>query len=60
LKNRAFSDPRAGTESVLRVGFGGGFGVKLAVLWVGESSLTDDFQRRQALKMAEETEPGRV
>jgi hypothetical protein len=39
LKNRGFSGYRRGTESALRVGFGGGFGVKVAVLWAGESGL---------------------
>jgi hypothetical protein len=60
LKNRDSSGSRLGTESALRVGFGGGFGVKVAVLWAGESSLPGDFRRQQALKIAEETEPGRA
>jgi hypothetical protein len=30
-------DPTAATESAWRVGFGGRFGVKLAILWAEES-----------------------
>jgi hypothetical protein len=50
LKNRDFSGSRAGTESALRVGFGGGFGVKVAVLWAGESSLPGDFDGNKRFK----------
>jgi hypothetical protein len=57
LKKRGFSGYRPGTESARRVGFGGGFGVKVAVLWAGESGLSDDFRRQQALQIAKETEP---
>jgi hypothetical protein len=39
LKNLAFLGFLPGTDSALRVGFGDGFGVKLAALWAGESSL---------------------
>jgi len=50
LKNRGFSSPRRGTESALRVGFGGGFGVKVAVLWAGESSLPGHFDGSKRFK----------
>jgi hypothetical protein len=60
LKNRSFSSYRRGTESALRVGFGGGFGVKVAVLWAGGERRDDEFTRQQALQIAKETEPGRV
>ena len=43
LKNQDFSGSRhRGTELARRVGFGGGFGVKLAVLWAEESGLPAD------------------
>jgi hypothetical protein len=60
LKNRDFLLSATGTESALRVGFGDGFGVKLAVLCAGESSLPGSFLRQQALQIAKENEPGRV
>jgi len=41
---------RQGTESALRVGFGGGFGVKLAVLWPGKSGLPADFDGSKRFK----------
>ena len=42
--------PRRGTESARRVGFGGRFGVKLAVLWAGESGLPLTFDGSKHFK----------
>jgi hypothetical protein len=50
LKNRSFSGSCRGTDSALRVGFGGGFGVKVAVLWGWESTRRLTFGGSKRLK----------
>jgi hypothetical protein len=50
LKNRGFSCLHDGTESALRVGFGGGFGVKVAVLWLGRAACRATFDDSKRFK----------
>jgi hypothetical protein len=50
VEKTRFSVPRYGTESALRVGFGGGFGVKVCGSMAGESGLPGTFDDRKRFK----------